>query len=269
VTATLRETRLRENVWVWTLGGDRIETSYGANCTAVIGGESVLLVDPLIAPALARLVETAVQEKTSLPVRHVVVTHHHTDHALGSGWFSGRGATVVAHRACRDAMAVEHPGLVEARRKVPQLAELFRDAEPRLPDLVFDDAVSIDLGGAQAHVFHPGRGHTAGDLVVHLEKESVAICGDLVSAGYHVNYEDAAVEGLENGLRRLRGLGVRTYVPGHGAAGGAEILDDQLRYHSAVGAASSADELRSRFPDYLLADVLSQSIRAWRRSPIR
>lgn len=269
MTATLRETRLRENVWVWTLGEDRIETSYGANCTAVIGGESVLLVDPLIAPALARMVETAVQEKTSLPVRHVVVTHHHTDHALGSGWFSGRGATVVAHRACRDAMAAEHPGLIEARRQVPRLAELFRDAEPRLPDIVFDHAVSIDLGGAQAHVFHPGRGHTAGDLVVHLERESVAICGDLVSAGYHVNYVDAAVEALENGLRRLRGLGVRTYVPGHGAACGAEILDTQLRYHAAAGAASSADELRSRFPDYLLPEVLSQSIRAWRRSPIR
>jgi glyoxylase-like metal-dependent hydrolase (beta-lactamase superfamily II) len=269
VSPSLLEAQLRENVWVWTLGGDRIETSYGANCTAVIGGESVLLVDPLIAPALARLVETAVQEKTSLPVRHVVVTHHHTDHALGSGWFSGRGAAVVAHRACRGAMAAEHPGLIEARRKVPQLAELFRDAEPRLPDLAFDDAVSIDLGGAQAHVFHPGRGHTAGDLVVHLEKESVAICGDLVSAGYHVNYEDATVEALEDGLRRLRGLGVRTYVPGHGTAGGAEILDDQLRYHAAVGAASSADVLRSRFPDYLLPEVLSQSIRAWRRGPIR
>ena len=53
VDASLRETEVRDNVWVWTLGGDRIESSYGSNCTAVAGREAVLLVDPLIAPAHA------------------------------------------------------------------------------------------------------------------------------------------------------------------------------------------------------------------------
>jgi glyoxylase-like metal-dependent hydrolase (beta-lactamase superfamily II) len=94
VIPILRETRVRDNVWVWTLGEDRIETSYGANCTAVVGRDSVLVVDPFIAPALAKLVEDALREKTSLPVRFVVLTHHHTDHALGAGWFARRGATV-------------------------------------------------------------------------------------------------------------------------------------------------------------------------------
>jgi len=43
----LRTTALRDNVRVFTLGGESIATSYGANCTAVAGRESVLLVDPL------------------------------------------------------------------------------------------------------------------------------------------------------------------------------------------------------------------------------
>src|SRR5512135_1157500 len=55
----LRETRLRDDVVVWTLGGEEIATSYGANCTGIFGREATLLVDPLIAPAHARLVETA------------------------------------------------------------------------------------------------------------------------------------------------------------------------------------------------------------------
>ena len=54
-----RESQLRDDVWVWTVGEDRIETSYGANCTAAVGRDSVLVVDPFIAPALARLVEEA------------------------------------------------------------------------------------------------------------------------------------------------------------------------------------------------------------------
>ena len=266
--ADLRETELRNNVWVWTLGGDRIESSYGANCTAVVGREAVLLVDPLIAPAHARLVEAALRTKTRLPVRFVVLTHHHTDHALGAGRFAGRGTTIVAHRACQEAMAAEHPKLIEARRRVPALAELFADARPCRPSLDFqDDVLTFDLGGCAARVFHPGPGHTAGDTVVHLEGESIAVCGDLVSAGYHVNYEDAALASLENGLEVLRTLGARTYVPGHGASGGAELLDDQLGYHRAVAEAArsgDAGKLLSRFRGHLLEELVTPSLARWR-----
>lgn len=266
MTFDLRETRLRENVWVWTPGGDRIDTSYGANCTAVVGRDSVLVVDPLIAPSFARRVESAIAEKTSLPVARVVLTHHHTDHALGASWFVRRGATVAAHPACCDAMAAEHPGLIAARRQVPKLAELFRDADPYRPGLVVPDSVTFDLGGTSARVFHPGPGHTAGDLVIELERESVVVCGDLVSAGYHVNYEDAAVENLERGLRILSALGASTYVPGHGPAGDARILDDQRTYHDAVASAAGVDVLRERFPHHALSEVLAGSLDVWHRS---
>ena len=271
MSAELRETEVRDNVWVWTLGGERIESSYGSNCTAVAGREAVLLVDPLIAPAHARLVEAALRTKTRLPVRFVVLTHHHTDHALGAAWFASRGTTIVAHRACQEAMAAEHPGLIEARRKVPALAELFADARPCRPSLDYEDEVlTFDLGNCVARVFHPGPGHTPGDTVVHLERESVAVCGDLVSAGYHVNYEDAALDKLERGLDALRDLGARSYVPGHGATGGAELIEDQRRYHRAVAeAARSGDEkaresLVARFPGYLLEEVLAPSVARWR-----
>ena len=64
---TLLETRVREDIFVFTLGGEKIATSYGANCSAIIGRTAVLLVDPLIAPAHARLVEEKIREKTPLP----------------------------------------------------------------------------------------------------------------------------------------------------------------------------------------------------------
>jgi glyoxylase-like metal-dependent hydrolase (beta-lactamase superfamily II) len=93
--ADLSETELRDNVWAWTLGGDRIEASYGANCTAVAGRKAVLLVDPLIAPAHARLVDSALRTKTRLPVRFVVLTHHHTDRAVAR-WLAGGGVIPAA-----------------------------------------------------------------------------------------------------------------------------------------------------------------------------
>ncbi|MBI3997875.1 MAG: hypothetical protein HY355_02500, partial [Armatimonadetes bacterium] len=55
----LTETRLRPEIVVWTLGGDEMHTAYGTNCTGILGQDGVLLVDPLIAPTHARLIEVA------------------------------------------------------------------------------------------------------------------------------------------------------------------------------------------------------------------
>src|SRR5512147_1353363 len=118
----LQETALSPRLLVLTLGGDTPLTSYGANCLALAGGTGTLLVDPLIAPAHARLVAEVVARRGFPPVTQVAVTHHHTDHALGAGWFAARGARVVAHRRCAAAMAAQHPSLVAARRRAPELA---------------------------------------------------------------------------------------------------------------------------------------------------
>jgi len=273
----IHETRLRENAWVWTLGGDRVLDSYGANCVGVAGKSGVLLVDPLIAPAHARMVEAALREKTDLPIRFVVLTHHHTDHALGSSWFA-RQATVVAHENCATAVAAEHPALVASRRRDPALAELFSDAAPARPGMTFDDRVTLDLGETVAEVFHPGHGHTAGDAVVHLPRESLVVCGDLVSNGYHVNFEDASIDGYRASLARLLSVEAETFVPGHGAAGAREIVERAREYfeetRTIVGAegASTRSEseiaarLIERFPGYLLEILLPETVRRFSRA---
>ena len=267
------ETRIRGNVTAFTLGGEDVASSYGANCTAVEGRDATLVVDPLIAPAHARRVEEALRARSAPPVRFVVLTHHHTDHALGSSWFAGRGATVVAHEACREGMEKEHPGLIAARRRDPALAGLFADAESIPPAVLFSDRVTIDLGGLEVRVMHSGHGHTRGDAIAHLPAESIAVCGDLVSNGYHVNFEDASPEGFARGLESLLALDARTYVPGHGAPGGREIVEKQRRYFDEVsavvgrGVASGwnereiVDELRRGSPGYLLEMVLPETVR--------
>jgi cyclase len=269
----LEEQPIGDRVWAWTLGGDQLPSSYGANCVGIIGDSGVLLVDPLIAPAHARLVESALRKKTDVPVRYVVLTHHHTDHALGSSWFARQGATVIAHEACRRGMAQHHPALIEERRNDPELAKLFGEAETVLPTMTFSGTLTLDLGGVEARVIHPGHGHTPGDAVVFLPGESIAVCGDLVSSGYHVNFEDASLAGATAGLEFLASLGAETYVPGHGRASGKTILEDQKWYHAAIdeairegdAAGHGADEtigiLKKLFPGFLLEMVLPDTVR--------
>ncbi|MGH2349890.1 MAG: MBL fold metallo-hydrolase, partial [bacterium] len=221
----IAETRVTDRIFVWTLGGDEITTSYGTNCTGIIGNDAVVLVDPLIAPAHAALVERALREKTPAPVRFVILTHHHTDHALGAAYFAAQGAVLVSHRLCRERMAAEHPGLIETRQADADLRPLFADAASSLPEVIFDEGMVLFLDESELEVWHPAWAHTPGDAFVYLPEAGVAICGDLVFHGYHYNFEDASPEGVREGLRALRSLDADTFIPGHGAAGGAELLD--------------------------------------------
>jgi glyoxylase-like metal-dependent hydrolase (beta-lactamase superfamily II) len=122
---SLREIVLSPRLVVLTLGGDRMLTSWGTNCVAFAAAAGTLVVDPMIAPAHARLVEEALRRRGFPEVRHVVLTHHHTDHALGAAWFAARGAAVVAHVRCAEEIAAQHPAIIASRRLVPELATLF------------------------------------------------------------------------------------------------------------------------------------------------
>jgi cyclase len=230
IASSLTENRLSEAVSVFTYGGETLATSYGANAVAFFGEGAIVLVDPFVSPLQAAELDARLQARVADPVTHVVLTHHHTDHALGAAYFAAKGAEVVAHEKAAARMAQEHPGLIVERRKNPEVARLFETAEPYVPSRVVSGAVLLEAGGLRLDVFHPGHAHTPGDLCVHAPGPGVLVAGDLVSTGYHPNLEDADVAGMRAALKRLRDLSFRTLVPGHGPSGGREGVEEQLRY---------------------------------------
>ncbi len=276
MTETLIESDVADRVVVWTAGGDTIHTSYGTNCVGVLGLDSVVVVDPLISPTLARQVEDALRRRTKVAVQFVVLTHHHTDHTWGASVFAAQGATVVAHRACRDRMAAEHPALLESRRRQSDLADFFADVTPVLPTATYDETLTLHLGDVDVEVWHPGWAHTPGDTFLFVPDRRAAICGDLVFEGYHFNYEHASIPGVRQGLKALDALDADVFVPGHGPTGGPEVLAHQAAYHEAVqtiiatglpqGASDEAlvEQVRQRFPDHRLQIVIPTTVKRFK-----
>lgn len=267
----LLETVLSPRLVVLTLGGVQMRTSWGTNCTAFATATGTVVVDPMIAPAHARLIEDALRRRGFPEVRHVILTHHHTDHALGAAWFASRGVEVIAHERCAAAMAAQHPATIAARRALPVVGALFRDAEAYAPTVRFAESHVLHLGEDEVEVRHLGPGHTPGDAVVLFASERVVACGDLVFAGYHFNYEEAEPAALPARLEELAALPASRFVPGHGPAGGRELLDEQARYHSEVArlvASAATSEaaraaIEARFPRHVLAEAIPSAIAAF------
>jgi glyoxylase-like metal-dependent hydrolase (beta-lactamase superfamily II) len=185
------------------------------NVTLVLGDERALLVDTLATTAQARELAAAVTRLTDRRLA-VLNTHHHFDHCLGNAVFAG--APVYAHPETIGFLAATDPAALWAEWAPahPGLDGL-RTTPVRLPDRHVTHEETLDLGGRTVLLRHPGRGHTAGDVVAHVPDAGVLVAGDLVEESGPPQFEDAYPLEWPETLTALLALEPRIVVPGHGA----------------------------------------------------
>jgi len=81
--------------------------SFAANAGIVVGRDSVLVIDTLISAKEGARFHADIRKVTNKPIKYVVNTHTHLDHALGNCIFSKLGATVISHDADRASLATQ------------------------------------------------------------------------------------------------------------------------------------------------------------------
>jgi glyoxylase-like metal-dependent hydrolase (beta-lactamase superfamily II) len=200
----------------------------------VQGTRKNLLIDCGTTLVEASTIAADVEALTGGVVTHLVVTHHHFDHVLGSAGFGDAelyGAPAVAEALTTKLADVRTHAIGYGADPV----ELDRAiAAVRAPDHRLL-RVDLDVGGRTVHVEYPGRGHTDHDLVVVVpptepSQRTVVFCGDLVeeSADPAID-DDSHVADWPRTLDAVLSLGGEDarYVPGHGAVVDAFFLRAQ------------------------------------------
>ena len=211
---------------------------FDVNVSLVAGDRGLLVVDTHASAAAARAVIDDIRHLGVGEVVAVVNTHEHFDHTFGNGEFRTAYAAVPIHA---------HETAAEQTLPAGERIKAAYDDEPDDPhreevqataivpaDRTFSSAAALDLGDRLVELVHPGRGHTAGDLVVRVPDADVLLAGDLV--------EESAVRNgvpgfgsdcypLEWPLSLDIVLGLTTpasiVVPGHGAPVDREFVEDQ------------------------------------------
>jgi glyoxylase-like metal-dependent hydrolase (beta-lactamase superfamily II) len=209
---------------VWSEVGDRVFVRryafYDQNIGAVLGDDGVLIVDTRVSHRQADEILSDLLELTPLPVRAVVNTHGHNDHAFGNHRF--RPAPIWGHARC--ARMITETGADQIARVAAALPELAADlAEVVLdpPDRTFDDATTVpfDAGGRVVGLRYLGRGHTDNDIVVIVEDADVLFGGDLVENDATPYFGDSYPLDWPATVEALVGLVGGAVVPGHGSVG--------------------------------------------------
>jgi glyoxylase-like metal-dependent hydrolase (beta-lactamase superfamily II) len=201
------------------------------NVSMVAGDAGLLVLDTQASAELAREVVTDLRRVSSQPVLYAVNSHEHWDHTFGNGVLQAEGAELVCHETTAETLP-EHAADVRrqaAEEDDPRYAAVAA-TEIVVPERTFSSAISLDLGDRFVELVHPGRGHTAGDLVVRVPDADVVLAGDLVEEGNPPGFGDDCFP-MEWPLTLDTVLSLTTsssvVVPGHGAVVDREYVEQQ------------------------------------------
>lgn len=182
----------------------------------VVGAERCLVIDTGGDEVRGAEFAAAVREITALPWA-VVLTHAHFDHHFGTRAFLP--CPVWAHERCAAAMGADRETWVANFRREREnvRAQRLLDADLVPPTHLLSTRVTLDLGGRDAILAHPGRGHTDHDVIVHVPDARTVFAGDLVEQGAPPSVgPDSYVRAWPAALDALLALNPTMVVPGHG-----------------------------------------------------
>jgi len=115
---------------------------------------------------------------------------------------------------------------------------IFEGVTLRLPDIVFNDYLRVDLGGQVVELYWFGPANTPGDTITYVPSAKAAWTGNMTGGGtFSLALESDAPTFMETLARFVRTLEVETLIPGHSPPGGPSVLWRDMTYYARVTSA--------------------------------
>lgn len=210
----------------------------GGNVGIIIGDVAVYAVDSQF-PAPARDFRANIPSVTDKPVTHLILTHMHSDHVLGSQAFED--CEIISHRKVKEKMekklqeewspAKLETTLEDIKKSRPEMAPLFEGLRIVLPTKVFEHEYEDD----NVKVINTG-GHTDCSSIVYVKEDTTLFIGDLLVPGMFPYAGDPSSDPIAwiTAFKTIIDLQPKTVIPGHGKICDIEEVKNQLTYFEAT-----------------------------------
>jgi cyclase len=222
----LATTKVHDNLYL-------IRSGASGNVTVLVADDGVVLVDDKFAMDHAGIM-AELRAITDRPVLYVINTHLHEDHSGGNAALQALRAKVIAHENARRTMA--------------------ETQDSGLPNITLEEHLRLYHGEFVLDLYYLGRGHTDGDIVIHLPEQRIVLMGDLFATWepyvHLIHYAaGGSLREWSRTLERALALDFATVIPGHSGVTDRAHLETYLattvRMQEAIRAMTRADRSRA------------------------
>lgn len=203
-----------------------------ANIGFIVGKDSVLVTDSGGSLADGKWLRDEIRKTTDRPIRHVVLTHVHPDHAFGACAFLDDRPEFIGHEKLKAALQARGEFY---RQKLTDVLGAENVGPVITPTReIGKDGGDVDLGDRRLR-FHAHRvAHTDCDLSMADDEARLLFPADLVFVG-RIPSLDGSLIGWLKELDAIEAMRSKTIVPGHGPlAVGSEAIGPIRRYLTAL-----------------------------------
>ena len=231
----------------------------------LVTDEGIILADP-VNNEFAAWLRSELDERYDVPVRYVLYSHHHWDHASGGAAFADT-ATFVAHEGMAAALAAPLPsnavfldsnrnGRLERSEATGGYAARFDNADTNgddvltgaeinvdihPPDLLYEDHMVVTLGGQRVELVHPDPAHSDDTTVLYFPEQRVGFGVDYINVRRLPGGLDVySFDQYASAIGTMLALDIDIVVPGHGNVGRREDLAEYMGFLRALQAEVSA-----------------------------
>jgi glyoxylase-like metal-dependent hydrolase (beta-lactamase superfamily II) len=237
----------------------------------MVTSDGIVLVEP-VGPQHAAWLKGELARRFGVPVKYVIYSHSHGDHASGAAVFADT-ARIIGHEALLGLLALppgstplppnlrgqdgNGDGRIERGEAQAQLAASFdfydADGDGALsgaevargplkhvapPDLTYNTQVNITLGGKRVEVIPIPTDHAPDNTVVRfVDGSNVVFASDWITNGRVPFGANVTMPSELEKIRRIEALDFEHFVCSHGRLGTKADVSANLRYREGVAAA--------------------------------
>ncbi len=202
---------------------DENNRGFNGNAGFVVTDDSVVVIDSLGTPKLGKRMIATIKSITDKPIKYLIVTHNHPDHAYGAIAFRELGGVnVIGHQGTIkyiESDRIEHS--VSYRETF--IKSDMQGFKPVTPDTLIEGDLyskqTFKVGGQTFDIYNTGSHHSFGDLIVHQVEESIVWISDLAFHNRVTFMADGSSEKAVDAQSWLLKTfaNAKLMVPGHGS----------------------------------------------------